>query len=104
MTAFVERAPLMEQRLGVSFAGLYAYGDDQYVHVNGEMRSSAGDQLSQDVEIVVNLYDAGGRMLGTMNEYVKADAFFGFESFSLSEDLEEDQAQVTRILVVAKKW
>lgn len=66
----------MEQRLGVSFAGLYAYGDDDYVHVNGELRSASGDGLSDSIEVVANLYDAGGRLLGTMEHIVDADKFF----------------------------
>jgi hypothetical protein len=104
MSSLLERTPKLEEHLGVSFSGLYAYGLDDYIHVNGEMRSTTGDVLSDGVEIVVNLYDAGSRILGSMRHLVNAETFFGFESFALSENLDEDQAHVTRILVSAKRW
>jgi transposase-like protein len=47
---------------------------------------------------------AGGRLLGTMEHFVDADKLFGFDSFPLLENLEDDQPQVTRILVFARKF
>jgi len=102
MTPFIERLPIVEQRFGISLAGLYAYGDGEYIHVNGEIRSAA--TLDADLEVVANLYDAGGRMLGEMKHIVSADDFMGFDSFSMLENLDEDQPHVTRILLFVKKF
>jgi hypothetical protein len=102
MTSFIERLPIIEQRFDVTLTSLYAYGDGQYIHVNGELRSER--TLHADLEVVANLYDAGGRMLGEMKHIVSAEDFMGFDSFSMLEDLDEDQPHVTRILVFVKKF
>ena len=102
MTSFIERLPIVEQRFGVSLAGLYAYGDGEYIYVNGELRSER--TLDADLEVVANLYDAGGRMLGAMEHIVSVFNFIGFDSFSMLQDLDEDQPHVTRILLFVKKF
>jgi hypothetical protein len=101
MTSFIDRLPIVEERLGISLAGLYAYGDGKYIHVNGEIRSA--DTLDDDLLVVANLYDAGGRMLGVIEHDVAADNFMGFDSFSMLQSLDEDQPHVTRILLFVKK-
>jgi len=44
--------------------------------------------LDADLEVVANLYDAGGRMLGEMKHIVSADSFIGVDSFSMLENLD----------------
>ena len=39
-----------------------------------------------------------------MKHVVSADDFMGFDSFSMLEDLDEDQPHVTRILLFVKKY
>jgi hypothetical protein len=102
MTSFIERLSIVEQRFGISLAGLYAYGDGQYIYINGELRSER--TLDADLEVVANLYDAGGRMLGDMKHIVSAEEFFGFDSFSMLQDLDEDQPHVTRILLFVRTF
>ena len=63
MTSFIERLPIIEERLGVSLGSLYAYGEDTYIHVNGELRSE--HTLDIDLEVVANLYDAEAACWGT---------------------------------------
>ena len=48
MTSFIERLPIVEQRFGVSLAGLYAYGDGEYTYAFDVFGSSFTHTLSQD--------------------------------------------------------
>lgn len=80
----IERLEAFEDRLGVSLEGLYASQNTRIgsVAVNGELHPLEGTELSEDVDIVVTLYDVAGRVIGTTSESVRSKNFFGFEAFS----------------------
>lgn len=85
VTHLVERLEAFEDRLGVSLEGLYAAQDKERdsIEVNGELHPRGGTELDNDVDVVVTLYDSGGRVLETRTEYIDSDNFFGFETFSV---------------------
>ncbi len=82
----IERLEAFEDRLGVRLEGLYAAQNTEYGHlkVNGELHPREGNELDDDIEIVLTVYDAAGRVVGVTTEYVDSDRFFGFEAFSAS--------------------
>ncbi len=81
----VERLEAFEDRLGVSLEGLYAAQDTEYgyLNVNGELHPREGTELDDDLDIVVTLYDASGRVIGVATEWIDSERFFGFEAFSV---------------------
>lgn len=66
----IERLEAFEDRLGVSFEGLYASVLTQidFLKVNGELHPREGTGLNDDIEVVVSLYDTVGRLLGSDRE------------------------------------
>ncbi len=85
VTHLVERLEAFEDRLGVGLEGLYAAQDVEYgyLKVNGELHPREGTELDEDLDIVVTLYDAGGRVIGVATEWIDSENFFGFEAFSV---------------------
>ena len=68
----IERLPATEQAAGVAMAGLYAGVADpspggQVVQVSGEI-SATGGQAPDDLAVVAAVYDASGRVLGTIEQ------------------------------------
>ncbi len=84
VTHLVERLEAFEDRVGVSLEGLYAALDTEYggLEVNGELHLRNGTELNEDIQIVVTLYDAAGRVIDVTDKYIDSDRFFGFEAFS----------------------
>ena len=80
----IERLEAFEDRLGVSFEGLYAsvLTEIDFLEVNGELHPREGTGLDDDIDVVVSLHDNAGRVLGVQTESIRADSFFGFEAFS----------------------
>ncbi len=80
----IERLEAFEDRVGVSLEGLYASLDteDDWLTVNGEIHPRGGTELDSDIDMIVTLYDAAGRVLRTENRHVYSNEFFGFEAFS----------------------
>ena len=64
LSALIQRKQDTEQRLGVRLEALYAYRDQTWIHVNGEIHTLSSDPLERSLNVVINLYDAGGRLLG----------------------------------------
>lgn len=81
----VERLEAFEDRLGISLEGLYAAQDTEYgyLNVNGELHPREGTEIHGDLDIVVTLYDASGRVIGVATEWIDSENFFGFEAFSV---------------------
>ena len=79
----IERVESFEERLGVRLEGLFARNSDRYVEVNGELYARGGDELNQDIEVIVTVYDASGRVIAVDDHSFYADEFFGFEPFSI---------------------
>jgi hypothetical protein len=102
LSRMIQRRQETEDRLGVRIEALYAYRDGTWIHVNGEIHALGSGFIEKSLNIVINLYDAAGRLLGSMSEYVDNDDFDGFDSFSSLANLDNDHEAVTRILVYAK--
>lgn len=93
----IERVEPFEERLGVRLEGLFARNRGKYVEVNGELYSRGGDELDQDIEIVVTVYDASGRVIAVDDYSYFADEFFGFEPFSILARVEGMQPAKIRV-------
>lgn len=91
----VERLEVFEDRLGVSFDGVYATltwfdgkDDDgeKFITVNGEIRPVSGSAIKEDFRIKLVAYGSNGEVLG-MNwdcDCLEAETFFGFHVFSIT--------------------
>lgn len=70
----IERLAATEQTAGVELAGLYAVVSDSgdggqlIVQVSGEI-SATRDQPPDDLAVVAAVYDASGRVLGTIEQH-----------------------------------
>lgn len=79
----IERLEAFEERLGVSIEGLFAYlQPNQCIYTNGELHCREGNELNQDIELVISAHNASGAILRSTTTTIKAKSFFGFEIFS----------------------
>ncbi len=84
ITHLIERLEAFEEKLGVSFQGLYAVIDeDNDIKVNGELILINGSQLSQHIQINVSAHDSAGRVVATSGEFINKEKFLGLEIFSV---------------------
>jgi hypothetical protein len=87
ITSKIERLELFEERLGVRLESLSAFldpGDPPFaLNVYGELHPRDGTELRDNVELVVAVYDRGGRIVGTSSASFDAENFFGLETFQV---------------------
>jgi hypothetical protein len=82
----IERLPATEQAAGVELASLYAVVSDAgdgaqlIVQVSGEI-SATGGQTPDGLAVVAAVYDAAGRVLGTIEQHW-FDSFPGWDAFT----------------------
>lgn len=90
ITHLVERVEAFEARCGVTLGGLFAtlegpdHDGDYTVTVNGEVRPAGGDEVENDLQLSLAIYDGAGRVVGKADTYLSAASFFGFETVSLT--------------------
>jgi hypothetical protein len=81
----VERLEAFEDRLGVSIEGLFAYiQSNQFIKINGELHCREGNELNQDIQLVLSAHNASGSVLNATTTTIRANSFFGLEIFSQS--------------------
>jgi hypothetical protein len=105
LTSKIERVEAFEERVGVRFQGMSAFldADDDYIslRVHGEIHASSGAELSDDVSVVIAVYDQSDRVVGTDTSYYYSESFFGFEAFS--ETLSLSVKNISKIRIYPKK-
>lgn len=105
LTSKIERVEAFEERVGVRFQGMSAFldADDDYIslRVHGEIHASSGAELSDDVSVVIAVYDQSDRVVGTDTSYYYSESFFGFEAFS--ETLSLSIRNISKIRIYPKK-
>ena len=79
-----------EGRFGVKLEALYAYLRTDYdgevrLGVAGEVFSTNGDDLVEDVSIIVTAHDSAGRVLRMLSEPVRAHGFYRVQGLSLTD-------------------
>ena len=78
----VERLEAFEERLGVSLEGLFAYiQSNQYIKINGELHSRNGNEIDQDIQLMISAHNAAGSVLNATTTTIRANSFFGLEIF-----------------------
>lgn len=110
LTDRIERLEVFEERAGVSFEALYCTIDnnDHWSHGNyhvdfrGELHSSTGTTIQNDISVVLTVYDTAGRVLDTNSEWIDSDTFFGFEVLDMTLRV-PPTAQIGRVRVFPKK-
>ena len=79
----IERLEAFEDRLGVSIEGLFAYIPfDKHITINGELHCKEGNELNQDIRLVLSAHNVSGSVLAASTIIISADSFFGLEIFS----------------------
>jgi len=106
VTELIERLEAFEDRVSVRLESLSAFlqviGDDFVgLKVRGELQPQSGTELEQDVELIVAVYDASSRVVGTDSEYFEASEFFGFETFEIFFQVDSDE--ISRVRVYPKR-
>ncbi len=86
-THLIERLEAFEERVGVRLEALFAYIENDYLTVNGEMHPREGSTIEQDIVVHVDAYDSLGRLVAKTETTLSADGFFGFEAFHTLEQL-----------------
>jgi hypothetical protein len=79
----IERLTELEDRLGIKLDALSAFHSNNFVTVNGELRSKNGNELNTDLELVVSIYDQAGRVVEVSGDSFSRENFYGFETFSI---------------------
>lgn len=104
----IERLPATEQAAGVEVAGLYAVVSDAgdgaqlIVQVSGEI-SATGGQTPDGLAVVAAVYDAAGRVLGTIEQHTFGP-FPGWDPFSAVGYVLGPPATVRVFVRQARTW
>lgn len=106
ITDLVERMLRFEERLGVKLEGISAFitkeEDSVFnVRVRGEIHAVAGDEISEDIDLVLSIHDSDGRVIDTTSDCYYAEKFFGFETFDLYCDI--DTHRIAKLRLFPKK-
>lgn len=102
-TAKVTYLAAFEQRLGVAFHAVSAYGAQRQalttgaVTVHGEVHAARGNTIQRTVQLNVTIYDLDQRVIGTSNTTISPDVFYCFEVFALGVTLPVPVSQVAQI-------
>lgn len=84
ITNIVERFEAFEERLGITLEGVFAkINDDGELTVCGEVYAVDGTKINEDIDLIVSLHDASGRVIYRDHHYILASKFYGFESFKI---------------------
>ena len=110
LTDRIERLEVFEERVGVSFEALYCtidnndnWSDGNYrIELRGEVHSTSGTSIDDDLLIVLTVYDATGRVLETDSEWIDSDAFFGFDVFDMTLKIPQE-SEISRVRLFPKK-
>jgi hypothetical protein len=79
----IERLEAFEERLGVTIEGLFACSrSNELITINGELHCREGNELSQNINLVVSAHNTSGSIVGASNIIIMANSFFCFEIFS----------------------
>ena len=85
ITNLIQQLEAFEERLGVRIEAVSAFADDDdSITVRGELHCTDGTTLAKDVTIQLSVYDTAGRVIGTSQDYVDAESFFGFHTFEIT--------------------
>lgn len=107
LTSKIERLAAFEERLAVSFESLSAFiddnGDDDYImiDVHGEVHTTSGTKIKNDITVAIAVYDDSDRVIGTSESTYYSDDFFGFDTFS--ENVHISVRNISKIRVYPKK-
>jgi len=84
ITHFVERSCAIERSLGIELHGIYAEisSEDQIV-VNGELRSTQGNHLPQDLNLVITFHDCLDRIKHVEQVSFNSASLSGNQVFSV---------------------
>jgi hypothetical protein len=88
----IERLEFIEEKMGVTLESLFAsegckgwtnlaYGRFTNFQINGELHTIDGNELSQNIRLVMSAHDSSNRVLGSTSTEIKARGFFGFDIF-----------------------
>lgn len=81
----VERLEAFEERMGVSIEGIFAYiKSNNWIYINGELHCREGNELNQDIQLVLSVHNVSGSVLSSATKTIKSNSFFGLEVFSES--------------------
>lgn len=89
ITSLVQRLDAFEERLGVRIEALSAfesneeYEDEVDIKVRGELHSTSGTNLEDDINLELSVYDSEGRVISTGSDWIEAESFFGFHTFEI---------------------
>ena len=105
ITDLLQTLEAFEDRAGVRFEGLSAFlknadYKDGYeeVIVSGEVHPISGTTLECDTNIELTVIDSKGRVVATETDWVQAEKFFGFHTFTMDLHLVNDDIGRVRLI------
>ena len=95
-----------EERVGVSLESLSVFLKDDNpdrisLEICGEIQTTVGTKLQQNISIVFDVYDTSGRIVWTDSMFCFANTFFGFLTFS--ESVHVPTTTISKIRIYPKK-
>ena len=95
----VERFEDMEVKFSIYFEGLNIVferlsEDALYVKAMGEIHSSTGTELEQDIDIIVTAFNEEDEVIGTGSQWFDEDSFFNLAPLDLSVEVMKKPAKV----------
>lgn len=88
ITHCIQRFEMMEKRAGIEIKGLMATVDDEAddgeisVSLMAEIISTGTGDLSNDIEVDINCYNANGQLCGSTTHYIYTDEFPGIDTLN----------------------
>lgn len=110
ITNKLERLSAFEERWGVTLSGLSVffeiqdpeYYDDDEITILGELKAQTGTEISEDIELVVAVYDNEERVIGTSSSTFYADDFFTLETFEMNVSIPK-HLNILKVRIYPKK-
>lgn len=100
----VERLELFEEKLGVRLDNISVKTDEYYkITVLGEIFSSSGESLNQNIYLNANLYNSDGDLIGTESEYIDVEDFMGYDTFKFYFYEDDIALKTNKIRLFVKK-
>ena len=97
----IERLESFEEYTGVNLQALFAsISSTNCIYISGEVHLVDGMKLKQNIQLIISAIDHLGSILGVNRINIRANSFFGFETFTGS--IYECPGQVAKVRVHPK--
>jgi hypothetical protein len=95
VTELIRRVPPFEERLCVTFNGLFGSLNGSWLTLNGELQAFKAPQES--LQVVLDVVDLKERLVATAKELISREGFCDFQTFSMNVQVPDTEIGYLRV-------